>query len=49
MFALVDISDDTEFVLMNVLIIDIVLVACGCVRVVYVDGFVFFFVLVVFV
>jgi hypothetical protein len=47
--ALVDISDDTDDVLISVLIIDIVLVVCICVRVAYVDVLVFFFVLVVFV
>ncbi len=47
--ALVDISDDTDDVLISVLIIDIVLVVCICVRVAYVDVLVFVFVLVVFV
>ena len=47
--ALVDISDDTDAVLISVLIIDIVLVVCICVRVAYVDVLVLFFVLVVFV
>ncbi len=35
--ALVDISDVTDAVLISVLIIDIVLVVCICVRAVYVD------------
>ena len=47
--ALVDISDDTDAVLISVLMIDNVLVVCVCVRVAYVDVLVFFFVLVVFV
>ena len=42
--ALVDISDDTDAVLISVLMI-----VCVCVRVAYVDVLVFFFVLVVFV
>ena len=46
--ALVDISDDTDAVLISVLMIDNVLVVCVCVRVAYVDVLVFFFVLVVF-
>ena len=44
---LADISDDTDVVLNIVLIVDIVLVVCVCVRVVYVDVCVFFFVLLV--
>ncbi len=47
--ALVDISDDTDDVLISVLIIDIVLVGRLCVRVAYVDVLPFFFVLAVFV
>lgn len=47
--ALVDSSDDTDAVLIRVLMIDSVHAVCVCVRVGYVEVLVFLFVLVVFV